>query len=103
MNWGALERMEGDRTLAAVNCQLNQAYSPPREEGRPRHQAKWREATLSERTGGRSHRNVSSERPPRLRRFGTGTFFFCAATPPHEEGTSRPNASAPVRGNVRSC
>ena len=31
-------------------------------------------------------RNVTRERPPRPRLFGTGPFFGGAATPPHEEG-----------------
>jgi len=38
----------------------------------------------------RSHRNVTCERPPRLRRLGglRRNFLDAAATPPHEEGTT---------------
>jgi putative signal transducing protein len=37
--------------------------------------------------GGHSHRNVSCERPPRLRDSERGLFLFGAATSPREEGT----------------
>src|SRR5688572_23421199 len=68
------------------------AHSPPREEGCPSESI-----SLDSEGGVVAHKlrfgmrflNTVCERPPRLRRFGGfAAFYYCAATPPLEEGSS---------------
>src|SRR2546428_3220303 len=46
-------------------------------------------------------RNITCERPPRPRLFGTGSFFNGASTPPHEEGNA-PTSPSSIHSYVLS-
>src|SRR5262245_49766350 len=61
----------------------SQAYSPPREEGWPRHQENAAELPLTERPGWSLTNTVARKRPPRLRAsFGSFAAFSFSAQPP---------------------
>ena len=74
-----------------ITWQINgRAIAPPGQEGWPRHQEKYREASFDGADGvvvQDRQNSFEPEQPPRLRREGRfAPFFDAAATPPGQEG-----------------
>src|SRR5262249_33865739 len=78
------------RHTAARPQPNGRAESPPREEGRLRHQENFGAAHLSAADGVVAHKSHSSvsDHPVRSNKEASGHFLDVASTPPREEGTT---------------
>jgi hypothetical protein len=68
-------------SMSELRSRIDVHDSPPLEEGWTRHQENIAKPPLMERTGWSLTGYVACERPPRLRRFGMGPFFYRRSHP----------------------